>query len=170
MKPTDSIAKQVSQLSINQSASGQATTSSQPAQTMSVLFVQLSDQKGNQQREWNRKKGKNNRKGGNKNENANSNDDRLKCWGGKQDKRKVKFPCKLCKDDHLTYLCPRIEEASKFLAQGPAMLTNPLPQNMNSRSHDQSGGDQYLSEGTGHGFINMVCAAKVVNRAKDYGS
>ena len=30
-KPADSVAKQVSQLSINQSASGQATNSSQPA-------------------------------------------------------------------------------------------------------------------------------------------
>ena len=43
VKPMDSVAKQVSQLSINQSASGQATTSSQPAQTVSVLSVQSSD-------------------------------------------------------------------------------------------------------------------------------
>ena len=47
-KPTDSVAKQVSQLSINQSALGQAMTSSQPTQTASVLSVQSSDQKGNQ--------------------------------------------------------------------------------------------------------------------------
>ena len=65
-KPADSVAKQVSQLSINQSALGQATTSSQPAPTTNVLSVQSSDQKGNQQPGWNRKKGKNNRKGGNK--------------------------------------------------------------------------------------------------------
>ena len=45
-KPTDSIAKQVSQLSINQSASGQAMDSSQPAQTASVLSMQSLDQKG----------------------------------------------------------------------------------------------------------------------------
>ena len=62
-KPMDSVVKQVSQLSINQSASGQATDSSQ-----------LSDQKGNQQPEKNKKKGKNNRKGGNRNENDNTND------------------------------------------------------------------------------------------------
>ena len=48
LKPVNSIVKQVSQLSINQSASGQATASSQPTQTVSVIFVQLSDQKGNQ--------------------------------------------------------------------------------------------------------------------------
>ena len=52
------------------------------------------------------------------------------------------------------------------------MLNNPLPhnQNMNSRTHDQSGGDQYPSEGSGRGCINMVHAMKVVTHAKDYGS
>ena len=45
-KPADSVAKQVGQLSINQSASGQATALSQPAQTVNVLSVQSSDQKG----------------------------------------------------------------------------------------------------------------------------
>ena len=53
------------------------------------------------------------------------------------------------------------------------MLTNPLPhnQNMNSRTHDKSGGDQYPPEAcSGHGCINMVFAAKVVTRVKDYGS
>ena len=39
VKPADSVAKQVGQLSINQSASGQATASSQPAQTVNVLSV-----------------------------------------------------------------------------------------------------------------------------------
>ena len=67
-KPVDSVVKQVSQLSINQSASRQATNSSQPTQLASVLFVQSSDSKGNQQPRSNKKKGKNNHKGGNKNE------------------------------------------------------------------------------------------------------
>ena len=47
-KPADSVAKQASHLSINQSALGQAMASSQPAQTTSVLLMQSSDQKGNQ--------------------------------------------------------------------------------------------------------------------------
>ena len=82
-KPVDSVAKQVSQLSLNQSASGQATNSSQPTQTSNVLSVQSSDQKGNQQPGPNRKKGKNNnRKGGNKNENASNNDKNGKNVGG----------------------------------------------------------------------------------------
>ena len=53
------------------------------------------------------------------------------------------------------------------------MLTNPLfyNQNMNLRTHDQSGGDQDLLEASsGHGCINMVRATKVVTHAKDYGS
>ena len=52
------------------------------------------------------------------------------------------------------------------------MLTKILPhnQNMNSRTHDQSGGDQDILKGSGHGCINMVRAMKVVTRAKDYGS
>ena len=62
-KPADSVVKQVSQLSINQFALGQATDSSQPSQTASVLFVQSSDQKGDQQPGRNKKKWKNNRKG-----------------------------------------------------------------------------------------------------------
>ena len=47
-KHMDSIVKQGIQLSINQFMSGQAMDSSQPTQTTSVLFVQSSNQKGNQ--------------------------------------------------------------------------------------------------------------------------
>ena len=123
-KPVDLVVQQVSQLSINQSTSGQATTSSQPTQTVSVLSVQSSDQKGNQQPGRNKKNGKNNHKGGNRNENSNSNENNAHNAGGaKQSKHKVKFPCKLCKDDHLTHFCPQIEEASRFITQGPNMLT-----------------------------------------------
>ena len=84
-------------------------TSSQPTQTVSVLSVKSLDQKGNQQPRRNKKNGKNNHKGGNRNENANSNDKNTQNAGGdKQRKCKVNFPCKLCKDDHLTHLCPQI--------------------------------------------------------------
>ena len=102
-KPADSVAKQVSQLSINQSASGQDTASSQPTQMVSVLSVQSSKQKGNQQPGQNKKKGKNNCKGGNRNKNDNNNGKNAHDAGGdKQAKCKVKFPCKLCTEDHLT--------------------------------------------------------------------
>ena len=87
----------------------------------------------------------------------------------------MKFPCKLCKDDHLTHLCPRMEDASRFITQGPAVFTSPLPnnQNMNLRTIDPgcaSGGTQNPPEAaSGHGCINMVRSTKVVTRAKDYG-
>ena len=52
------------------------------------------------------------------------------------------------------------------------MLTNPLPhnENMNSKSHDQSGYDHDPAESSVRGCINMVRATKVVTRVKDYGS
>ena len=81
-KPVDLVAKQVSQLSINQSALGQAMTLSQPTQMVSVHSVQSSNQKGNQEPRRNKKKGKNNHKGGNKNENANFNDKNALNAGG----------------------------------------------------------------------------------------
>ena len=139
-----------------------------------MLLVQSLDQKGNQQPGRNKKKGKNNRKGGNRNENSNYNDKNARNAGGdKHPKCMVQFPCKLCKEDHLTHLCPWIDEASRFIAQGLAMLTNPLPHNkkMNSRTHDQFVGDQDPSKDCScHGCINMVHAAKVVSHVKDYGS
>ena len=51
------------------------------------------------------------------------------------------------------------------------MLMNPLPhnQNMNSKSQEQSS-ENDPPEASAHGYINMVRAAKVVTRAKDYGS
>ena len=84
VKPMDSVAKQVSQFPINQSASGLATTSNQPAQMPSVLSVQSLDQKGNQQLGQNKNKGKNNCKGGNRNENSNNNDNNYHNVGGGQ--------------------------------------------------------------------------------------
>ena len=112
----DSVAKQVSQLSINQSASGKAMASSQPTQTVSVLLVQSSDQKGNQQPGRNRKKGRNNRRGGKMKENQNDDKNRENARGYKKSKRKVNFPCKLCGGDHITYFFPYIEEASNSIA------------------------------------------------------
>ena len=64
-----------------------------------------------------KKKAKNNRKGGNKNKNANNNDKNAhNARGDKKTKHKVNFPCKLCKDNHLTYLFPHLEDALRFIA------------------------------------------------------
>ena len=69
-----------------------------------------------------------------------------------------------------------MEDASRFIAQGLAVLTNPLPNNQNMKlrtidPHCALGGDQNPSEAnTGQGCINMVHDAKVLTRTKDYGS
>ena len=83
-KPPDLVVKQVIQLLINQSTSGQATALSQPTQSTNVIFVQSLNPKGNQQLGRNKKKGKNNHKGGNKNENYNFNDKNARNAGGGQ--------------------------------------------------------------------------------------
>ena len=69
-----------------------------------------------------------------------------------------------------------MEDASRFIAQGPAVLTNPLPNNKNMNSRTiypgcASEGNQNPSEATsGHGCINMMSDAKVVTHMKYYGS
>ena len=100
--------------SINEFATKQATTSSTPTQLVDVHYLQSSNQKGNQQPTHNRKMGRNNKKGGNKKENPNYDKNEKTIGGDKKTKRKVKFPYKLCGGYHLTYLCPRIEDALKL--------------------------------------------------------
>ena len=95
---------------------GQATTLSQPTQSVYVFLVQSSKPKGNQHPGRNRKTRKNNHKGGDMNENANNNDKKTNAGGNDQSKCKVKFPCKLCKEDHLTHLCTSMEYSSRFIA------------------------------------------------------
>ena len=60
-----------------------------------------------------------------------------------------------------------MEDSLKFIAKGPAVFTNPLPnnKNMNLRTVDPgcaSSGNQNLLEATsGHGCISMMSATKV---------
>ena len=69
-----------------------------------------------------------------------------------------------------------MEDASRFIGQGPTMLANSLPnnQNMKSRTIDPGcaldGNRNLLEAASGHGCINMMSAAKVVTHSKDYGS
>jgi len=93
-------------------------------QTLEVHSVQSKNAKSNQQpkgkRKSKRKKDKGDKKAAN---NANE---------GKNEKKKVKFLCNICTDDHFTYQCPWLEEAHKILAQQHfVVLTNPFPQGKN---------------------------------------
>ena len=48
--------------------------------------------------------------------------------GGKKEKKKVNFLCKLCHEDHLTQLFPLMEQAQNLLkTQQPAILKDPFP-------------------------------------------
>lgn len=52
--------------------------------------------------------------------------------GGKRERGKVKFPCKLCTGNHLTHHCPRMDEALRLLkesedAHQQLPLTSPKP-------------------------------------------
>jgi hypothetical protein len=89
----------------------------------------------------------------------------------------VKFPCKLCKDDHLTHLCPKIEESLRLLSQLLIVLTNPFPHNQHmalgsSNTENVSSGSQNpLTHEGGHICVNMVKSQiDVATRSHDYGS
>jgi hypothetical protein len=94
---------------------------------------------GNQQPSENKKKGRNNnRKGGNNNNKPkdSGNNERMNnnVGEGKKERCKVKFPCQLCTDDHLTHLCPKLVEASRLLSLPLVVLTNHFPHNQHMAS------------------------------------
>ena len=60
------------------------------------------------------------------------NNDKEEDEGDNKKKRKVKFPCKLCNDFHLTHFCPKLDEAKRLLdqkntTQQTVVLRNPFP-------------------------------------------
>ena len=126
-----SLLTQLQQLSLQSSPSGQAVPAeSSPSQSLSINVVQASDPKGNQQSDG-KKKGRNNKKK-DKNRKGNANKTNEHVGEGPKEKKKVKFPCKLCAGDHITHLCPKIQDAQCLLAQqgsssSQAVLTNPFP-------------------------------------------
>ena len=98
----ESLTKQLHQLSVKHSTAEAAKAA--PSPQNANVFAQTS-QKGNQQPGWKKKKGK---KGeGNQNRPKPTN----KADGGKKEKKKVKFPCKLCHEYPLTRQCPLMEQA-----------------------------------------------------------
>ena len=145
-----------------------------PSQYFSVNVVQNSNPKENQQSEG-KKKGRNKKKGKNGKGNAKSNEH---VGEDPKDKKKVKFPCKLCTGDHLTHLCPKIQDAQRLLAQqgsssSQAVLKKPFPQGKqlvvgaNQNTGASSGGTQ---EGEIPSNIYMMSAhVDVATRSYDYG-
>jgi hypothetical protein len=136
-KSIDLVVNRLKELSLSQSVAGQdSSLSSTPTQSTNAHVVQsLTNPNGNQQPRGNRNKGRgNNQKGGRNNNNKpkdNANNDKLNNNDGerKKEKWKVKFPCKLFTDDHLTHLCPKLEESTRLLSQPPIVMTNPFLHN-----------------------------------------
>jgi hypothetical protein len=92
------------------------------------LNIQKTSKKGGQKGKTKKeKKEKNVNTTGNSGNNVKDEDE-----GDNKKKRKVKFPCKLCNDFHLTHFCPKLDEAKRLLdqkntTQQPAILSNPFP-------------------------------------------
>ena len=98
----------LSQVSLQLNASTSQTTP-----TSEVFNVQKTSKKGGQ-------KGKSKKERKEKTTNATSNggnNDKDEDEGDKMKKKKVKFPCKLCSESHLTHFCPKINEAKRLLGQ-----------------------------------------------------
>jgi hypothetical protein len=65
--------------------------------------------------------------------------------GGNTKKRKARYLCNLCAEDHPTHQCPRLTEAQNFVTQQqPVVLTNPFQhgQNLTQASTSTEGGSQ----------------------------
>jgi hypothetical protein len=66
--------------------------------------------------------------------------------GGNTKKKKLKYSCNLCTEDHLSHLFPQLAEAHKLLAQQqqPVVLKNPFPhgKNLTQASMSMEGGSQ----------------------------
>jgi hypothetical protein len=61
------------------------------------------------------------------------------------EKRKARYPCNLCVEDHPTHLCPRLAETQNFVTQQQqAVLTNPFQhgKNLTQASVSMEGGSQ----------------------------
>jgi hypothetical protein len=134
-KPAEQLTKQLQQLSIQHSAASQTTAlAAPPTQTSEVHSVQTTNPKATQQPEGKKKQRKKSK--GDKKPTDNAGE-------GTTEKRKARYPCNLCAEDHPTHLCPRLAEAQKFVTQQQqAVLTNPFQhgQNLTQASTSARGG------------------------------
>ena len=71
----------------------------------------------------------------------------------------MKFPCKICAEDHLTYKCPQLQECTDFIAnkdfgRTPTILHNPFPNQQQQHQHmvDNLPQPQQWGNGGSHPF------------------
>jgi hypothetical protein len=120
-----------------------------------------------------------NRKGRGKNKegkNTNPNEQAKPPAVDERDKRKPRYPCLMCNDDHYTKDCPRRAEVHKFLQSTskpstPAVLSQPFPSQQQASLviHDQpsTSTQSYVLMCTGDSRKDTVT---LTTRAKDYTS
>jgi hypothetical protein len=118
-KLVEQMTKQLQQLSIHHTTANQTTIpAAPPTQTSDVHSVQSTNPKATQQPDGKKKqhkKGKGDKKPTNN------------AGGGNTEKRKSRYPCNLCVEDHPTHQCPWLVEAQNLLSQQqPAVLINPF--------------------------------------------
>jgi hypothetical protein len=159
-----------------------SSASSKPTQSADVHYVQsLKNPNGDQQLDENKRKFQNNHKGGKNNNKPKDKDNNGKqndnAREGNKEKCKVKFPCKLCTDDHLTHLCPKLAEVARILNILPAVLTNPFPHNQHlslissNAGKVPSGSQNPPSQDCDLVCINMVDAKiDIATPSRDYSS
>jgi hypothetical protein len=87
----------------------------------------------------------------------------------------VKFPCKICTDDHFTHLFPKLEKVLRLLSQLLVVMTNPFLNNHQMVSRSSNAGNALsgnenppVHEGD-HICVNMVkYHINVATRSCDY--
>ena len=95
----------------------------------------------------------------------------------------MKFPCKICAEDHLTYKCPRLQECTNFTVNKDsrrtlAILHNPFPNQQQQQKHMFSNPPQPLPRGNGgshpsgegSSVVYGVESVELQTRAKIYGN
>jgi hypothetical protein len=168
-KPAEQLTKQLQQLSIQHSAASQTTASAAPpTQTSEVHSVQTTNPKANQQPEGKKKQRKKSK--GDKKPND-------KAGEGATEKRKARYPCNLCAEDHPTHLCPRLAEAQKFVTQHQqAVLTNPFQHGQNltqASASTEKGSHENCPPQNASSSANvymMKSDAFIATRAHDYSN
>ena len=148
-----------------------------------VLNVQQTNKKGVQKGKWKKERRERTTKAaGNGGNNGRKEDE-----GDTKKMSKVKFPCKLCGDSHLTHLCPKISEAKSLLgqpnaAQQTTILSNPFPHSNQQMvvnagyQHPPQGGNHPASPqraGPSHQDLTiylMEADVSIQTRAKKYNA
>jgi hypothetical protein len=166
-KPAEQLTKQLQQLSIQHSAASQTTAlASPPTQMSEVHSIQTTNPKATQQPEGKNKQRKKSK--GDKKPTDNVGE-------GTTKKRKARYLCNLCAEDHPTHLCPRLAEAQKFVTQQQqAVLTNPFQhgQNLTQASASAEGGSSKTCPPPNNSSATNVYMVKsdafIMTRAHDY--